>query len=412
MLSLCVTSSGLLVAPAAYAGRSAVAFAGAQRSGSVLALSGEDTKGLYAVGFNVGNQLAELSVLDEDGVDALISGIRDRLVGNEPKESLPEYVPKGAELVQAAQTARAEKLAAAGVAALKAAASEPGAVQTASGLVVQELIAGEGDSPTAADKVKCHYEGTLVDGTIFDSSYARGEPIEFGLGQVIKGWTEGLQLMKKGGKAKLTIPPDIAYGPAGSHRSSATPPPTIHYGHTAAHYGYSAPVPTRARAAAHSARAATPPLQRPHPLALGRLGPPWASLGRPLGLGAGRRGVVAQPPPSLPPPLLPPLLPEAALVLLCTYCVPTLCPLCTYHALSALAPCVPRAYCVLSAPHTGLRPSPPRRRWSSWWSCSTSRGRAPSTSWPRAKSEAARQAQARRAATAAVATVAATHTAA
>jgi len=125
-------------------------------------------------------------------------------------------VPKGAAIVQAAQAARAEKLGEAGVAALKAAAGEPGAVQTDSGLVVQEIIAGEGASPTANDMVKCHYEGTLVDGTIFDSSYARGEPIEFGLGQVIKGWTEGLQLMKKGGKAKLTIPPAIAYGPGGS----------------------------------------------------------------------------------------------------------------------------------------------------------------------------------------------------
>jgi FKBP-type peptidyl-prolyl cis-trans isomerase len=216
MLALsAVTSSGLLVAPA-FTGRSVASAASAPRASSLMALSGEDTKGLYAVGFNVGNQLAELSVLDEEGVDALISGLRDRLVGNEPTESLPDYVPKGAAIVQAAQAARAEKLAEAGVAALKAAAGEPGAVQTASGLVVQEIIAGEGASPTANDKVKCHYEGTLVDGTIFDSSYARGEPIEFGLGQVIKGWTEGLQLMKKGGKAKLTIPPAIAYGPGGS----------------------------------------------------------------------------------------------------------------------------------------------------------------------------------------------------
>lgn len=181
-----------------------------------LMLDGDESKAVYAVGYNIGSQLAELSVLDEDGIDALLLGVKDKLSGKEPDVPLEEWVPKGAEVVKAAQSAQAEKAAAAGIAALEEAAGEQGAEQTESGLVYRELIPGTGESPTAADKVRVHYEGKLLDGTVFDSSYARGEPIEFGLGQVIKGWTEGLQLMKVGGKAKLTIPPDMAYGARGA----------------------------------------------------------------------------------------------------------------------------------------------------------------------------------------------------
>ena len=86
---------------------------------------------------------------------------------------------------------------------------------TKTGLVYLETTAGEGDEPTAADKVKVHYEGRLIDGTVFDSSYQRGQPLEFPLNGVIKGWTEGLQLMKPGGKATLTIPYGLAYGDGG-----------------------------------------------------------------------------------------------------------------------------------------------------------------------------------------------------
>eukprot|EP01045_Picozoa_sp_COSAG04_P015207 COSAG04_NODE_1187_length_7847_cov_3.494579_2_plen_484_part_00 len=108
---------------------------------------------------------------------------------------------------------------------LSAAAAEEGAVQTESGLVINESVVGEGAAPTSLDSVEVHYEGKLIDGTVFDSSIARGESITFPLGAVIAGWTEGLQLMKEGGKATLTIPMDLAYGTDGS-------PPTIPGGAT------------------------------------------------------------------------------------------------------------------------------------------------------------------------------------
>ena len=93
---------------------------------------------------------------------------------------------------------------------------EKGILKTASGLLYEVITAGTGAKPNSANKVKVHYEGSTIDGKVFDSSYERGEPIEFGLGQVIKGWTEGLQLMSPGAKYKLYIPQDLGYGARGS----------------------------------------------------------------------------------------------------------------------------------------------------------------------------------------------------
>ena len=103
----------------------------------------------------------------------------------------------------------------------EAAAKEPGAVKTPSGLIFRTLSPGDGPSPKATSVVKVHYEGTFIDGTVFDSSIQRGEPAEFPLDAVIKCWTEGLQRMKVGEKAKLVCPPGIAYGDRGS---SSIPP--------------------------------------------------------------------------------------------------------------------------------------------------------------------------------------------
>jgi FKBP-type peptidyl-prolyl cis-trans isomerase FkpA len=103
-----------------------------------------------------------------------------------------------------------------------AAAKEEGAVVTSSGLVYRSLKDGNGASPTASDKVTVHYKGTFPDGREFDSSYKRGQPIDFPLNRVIACWTEGVQRMKVGGKAKLTCPPEIAYGARGA--GNAVPP--------------------------------------------------------------------------------------------------------------------------------------------------------------------------------------------
>jgi FKBP-type peptidyl-prolyl cis-trans isomerase FkpA len=103
-----------------------------------------------------------------------------------------------------------------------AAAKEDGAVVTPSGLVYRSLKEGNGASPTATDKVTVHYKGTFPDGREFDSSYKRGQPIDFPLNRVIACWTEGVQRMKVGGKAKLTCPPEIAYGSRGA--GNAVPP--------------------------------------------------------------------------------------------------------------------------------------------------------------------------------------------
>ena len=108
------------------------------------------------------------------------------------------------------------------------AAKEPGAVVTPSGLVYRSLKDGTGPSPTATDTVRVHYRGTFPDGREFDSSYKRNEAIEFPLTGVIKCWTEGVQKMKVGGKAKLTCPPSIAYGERGA--GTAVPPnATLHF---------------------------------------------------------------------------------------------------------------------------------------------------------------------------------------
>ena len=151
--------------------------------------------------------------------DLLLQGMVDAMEGNEPKMTLEEAKQAMMELQQASMAKAAEQKKAEGAAFLAENAKKEGINTTASGLQYKVIEAGTGATPTATDKVKVHYKGTLLNGQKFDSSYQRGEPATFGVNQVIKGWTEGLQLMKEGGKAQFFIPAELAYGDQGAGRA-------------------------------------------------------------------------------------------------------------------------------------------------------------------------------------------------
>jgi FKBP-type peptidyl-prolyl cis-trans isomerase FkpA len=149
----------------------------------------------------------------------LVEGLRDANGGKASAVSEAQIRAAFEQLEQdaaAAAVAKGEENLKAGEAYRTENAKKPGVTTTASGLQIETITAGEGESPKVTDKVKVHYTGTLVDGTKFDSSVDRGEPITFPLDGVIKGWGEGLQLMKVGGKSRLVIPPSIGYGPQGT----------------------------------------------------------------------------------------------------------------------------------------------------------------------------------------------------
>ena len=203
----------------------AVAVGGCQRkeeapkAAASPAAATEDEKALQAFGGVVGQQVAQQVKplnLSPAEVEVLKKALLASLDGAKPAYDIQQY----GGLLQA----RAQKNAAAVAvgekqksAALRdGAAAEPGAVKTASGLVYRTIRPGNGQSPKATDTVRVHYHGTLTDGKVFDSSVQRGQPAEFQLNHVIPCWTEGVQRMKAGEKAKLVCPSDIAYGDQGS----------------------------------------------------------------------------------------------------------------------------------------------------------------------------------------------------
>ena len=172
----------------------------------------------YALGLGIGQQLKNMKIEDfsiEDftrSIQDIMAGSPTAMSSREAQQMLNEYFKKKEK--EQAETAIAE-----GKVFLEQNARKAGVVQTKSGLQYEVLTEGSGRSPKATDTVRCHYEGRLLDGSVFDSSYKRGEPADFGLNQVITGWTEGVQLMKEGAKYRFYIPYLLGYGERGAGAS-------------------------------------------------------------------------------------------------------------------------------------------------------------------------------------------------
>lgn len=171
----------------------------------------------YALGMSIGAQLQNMGATSINA-DDFAQAIKDIFAGtpslteSEAEYTVQEFFKKQAE--EAAKAAKAE-----GEAFLAENAKKDGVVTLPSGLQYQVLKEGTGKKPKATDTVECHYEGTLINGQVFDSSYKRNQPATFGLNQVIKGWTEGVQLMAEGAKYRFFIPYDLAYGERGAGQS-------------------------------------------------------------------------------------------------------------------------------------------------------------------------------------------------
>jgi len=181
---------------------------------STVDLNSDETRVSYGIGRQLGDQLRD-NPPPGVSIDAVLAGLTDAFAGQ------PSRVDQAAmaasfkvirERMQAEAQARADAAAGEGRAYLVENAKREGVITLPSGLQYEVLTAGEGAKPTREDSVRTHYHGTLIDGSVFDSSYARGEPAEFPVGGVIAGWTEALQLMGTGSKWRLHVPSELAYG--------------------------------------------------------------------------------------------------------------------------------------------------------------------------------------------------------
>jgi FKBP-type peptidyl-prolyl cis-trans isomerase FkpA/FKBP-type peptidyl-prolyl cis-trans isomerase FklB len=202
----------VVILAGALAGSAAVPATHAQSSPE---LKTDEQKTFYAIGLAVAGTLAQFALSPAD-LELVKAGITDGVLNRPRQVDLQTYGVK----IQELQKQRASVVAAAeqktGQAVLDKAAAEKGATKTASGLVIVPIKPGTGPAPKPTDRVKVHYHGTLADGSVFDSSVQRGEPATFPLNGVIPCWTEGLQLMKVGGKSRLVCPAALAYGDRGA----------------------------------------------------------------------------------------------------------------------------------------------------------------------------------------------------
>lgn len=165
----------------------------------------------YAIGADIGKNVKNAS-LDELEMDIFFKGISDAFEAKDLQIKEEEIKPFIQKYFNIKREAAAKKNLEEGKAFLEENKKKEGVITTESGLQYEIITEGTGKSPVATDIVKCHYHGTLIDGTVFDSSVERGNPAEFALNRVIPGWTEGLQLMKEGAKYKFYIPTELAYG--------------------------------------------------------------------------------------------------------------------------------------------------------------------------------------------------------
>lgn len=179
-----------------------------------VALETENQKTLYAIGMIISNQLQTFA-LSEEEIAPIVQGMMDGIKGEPSQVDMGIYEAKINELVAERSAIVAAKEAAASNSYLEQFESDESIVKTASGALVKMLEEGTGETPGAGDTVMVHYEGTLIDGTVFDSSLSRGSPATFPLSGVIPCWTEGLQKIKVGGKAQLICPANTAYGERG-----------------------------------------------------------------------------------------------------------------------------------------------------------------------------------------------------
>jgi FKBP-type peptidyl-prolyl cis-trans isomerase FkpA len=178
-------------------------------------LKSDEQKTLYALGLALSQSLSTFGLTEQE-LESVKAGLTDGILKKEPKVDIQAYGQKVQELQRTRVAAVAATERKTGQAYVDKAATEKGATKTTSGLVISPIKAGSGPSPKATDRVKVHYQGTLTDGTVFDSSIVRKEPVTFALNGVIPCWTEALQLMKVGGKSKLVCPAELAYGDRGA----------------------------------------------------------------------------------------------------------------------------------------------------------------------------------------------------